>query len=208
MYPPSNNAWNTSMLVVHTAAEPPNQGKMDLLTINCIWNSKNALRNDVNANSNVSVLRGLGSNLESLSWEESDMIERNLLSGMSWIFCLLKEQSAIVSSIPLSVNDHVVRDQRPITFSAPLLSIGRPLTLEISRYASSDPNRLFISFFVNDTAPTAVFLRVDPIESITWVPEFVKTNRVTAMTISSGNITNLSKSRMGNLCDRRTRPKY
>jgi hypothetical protein len=143
-----------------------------------------------------------------LSWEESDMIERNLLSGMSWIFCLLKEQSAIVSSIPLSVNDHVVRDQRPITFSAPLLSIGRPLTLEISRYASSDPNRLFISFFVNDTAPTAVFLRVDPIESITWVPEFVKTNRVTAMTISSGNITNLSKSRMGNLCDRRTRPKY
>jgi hypothetical protein len=66
------------------------------------------------------------------------MIERNLLSGMSWIFCLLKEQSAIVSSIPLSVNDHVVRDQRPITFSAPLLSIGRPLTLEISRYASSE----------------------------------------------------------------------
>jgi len=43
------------MLVVHTAAEPPNQGRMDLLTINCIWNSKKALKKDVAAKSNLVV---------------------------------------------------------------------------------------------------------------------------------------------------------
>ena len=43
------------MLVVQTAAEPPNQGRMLLLTINCIWRSKNALRNEVDAKSNLVV---------------------------------------------------------------------------------------------------------------------------------------------------------
>ena len=44
------------MLVVQTAAEPPNQGRMLLQTINCIWKSKNALRNKVDAKSNLVVL--------------------------------------------------------------------------------------------------------------------------------------------------------
>src|ERR1017187_11037842 len=56
MYPPSNKTWNTNMLVVQTAAEPPNHGRMLLQTINCIWKSKNALRNKVDAKSNLVVL--------------------------------------------------------------------------------------------------------------------------------------------------------
>jgi hypothetical protein len=55
MYPPSNKTWNTNMLVVQTAAEPPNHGRMHLLTISCIWKSKNALRNEVDAKSNLVV---------------------------------------------------------------------------------------------------------------------------------------------------------
>ena len=81
MYPPSNKTWNTNMLVVQTAAEPPNQGKMHLLTINCIWNSKNALRNEVDAKSKVLAQVGLGSRLEPALWEESAVLELKLLSN-------------------------------------------------------------------------------------------------------------------------------
>src|ERR1017187_9377907 len=52
------------MLVVQTAAEPPNQGRMDLLTINCIWKSKNALRNEVDAKSSVLARGGFAPKLE------------------------------------------------------------------------------------------------------------------------------------------------
>ncbi len=43
------------MLVVQTAAEPPNLGKMYLLTINCTWNKRQALKKDVAAKSNLVV---------------------------------------------------------------------------------------------------------------------------------------------------------
>jgi len=39
----------TSILVVQTAAEPPNQGRMYLLTISWTWNSRKALRKRVAA---------------------------------------------------------------------------------------------------------------------------------------------------------------
>jgi hypothetical protein len=48
------------MLVVQTAAEPPNHGRMCLLTINCTWNNRNALRNEVKANISATVRNGMG----------------------------------------------------------------------------------------------------------------------------------------------------
>ena len=80
MYPPSNKTWNTSMLVVQTAADPPNQGRMHLLTINWIWNSKNALRNKVDAKSNVLTLVGLEAKLEFPVWWKSAVVDLKLLS--------------------------------------------------------------------------------------------------------------------------------
>ena len=80
MYPPSNKTWNTNMLVVQTAAEPPNHGRMHLLTINCIWNNKNALRNKVEAKSSVLARVGFGAKLEFSAWEKSAVVELKLLS--------------------------------------------------------------------------------------------------------------------------------
>jgi len=68
------------MLVVQTAAEPPNQGRIHLLTISCIWNSKNALRNEVDAKSSVLARVSLGAKLEFAVWEESAVLELKLLS--------------------------------------------------------------------------------------------------------------------------------
>ncbi len=46
------------MLVVQTAAEPPNQGRMYLLTMSCTWNNKSALRNNVEPNTTAKVRIG------------------------------------------------------------------------------------------------------------------------------------------------------
>jgi len=68
------------MLVVQTAAEPPNHGRMHLLTINCIWKSKNALRNKVDAKSSVLAQVTLGFKMELAVWGRSAVVERKLLS--------------------------------------------------------------------------------------------------------------------------------
>ena len=48
-YPPSRAAWKNSRQVLHTAAEPPNHGRMILPIIGCTSNSRNALRKIVQA---------------------------------------------------------------------------------------------------------------------------------------------------------------
>jgi hypothetical protein len=68
------------MLVVQTAAEPPNHGKMHLLTINCTWKSKNALRNKVDVNSNRMAHAGFASKLGFSALEKSAVVELKLLS--------------------------------------------------------------------------------------------------------------------------------
>jgi hypothetical protein len=57
---------------------------MDLLTINCIWNSKNALRNEVDANSIVLARVEVLSKLESAVWEESAALELKLFSEINF----------------------------------------------------------------------------------------------------------------------------
>jgi hypothetical protein len=49
-----------SMLVVQTAAEPPNQGRRYLLMISCTWNRRNALRKEVKAKRTIVVRAVLG----------------------------------------------------------------------------------------------------------------------------------------------------
>lgn len=53
---------------------------MDLLTINCIWNSKNALRNEVDAKSSVLARVDVRPKLEFAVGEESGALELKLLS--------------------------------------------------------------------------------------------------------------------------------
>jgi hypothetical protein len=37
--------WKNSMQAAHTAADPPNQGRIIFAMTNCTWNSRNALKN-------------------------------------------------------------------------------------------------------------------------------------------------------------------
>ena len=46
---PASAAWKNSRQVLHTAADPPNQGRMILPIIGCTANSRNALRKIVQA---------------------------------------------------------------------------------------------------------------------------------------------------------------
>ena len=42
-YPASSITWKNSMHAVHTAADPPNHGRISLAMSGCTWNSRNAL---------------------------------------------------------------------------------------------------------------------------------------------------------------------
>ena len=98
MYPPSNKTWNTNILVVQTAAEPPNQGRMHLLTINCIWNSKNALRNEVDAKRNILARVGWGPKSEFAVWHEMPVLELKLLSDKNCHRCEIHSQGTAGAS--------------------------------------------------------------------------------------------------------------
>src|ERR1039457_6242249 len=53
VYPSSSTIWKNSRHTVHTAADPPNQGRMILAIIGCTWNSRKALTTVVSAYSNM-----------------------------------------------------------------------------------------------------------------------------------------------------------
>jgi hypothetical protein len=69
---------NRNHMGVNVSSDPPNQGKMDLLTINCIWNSRNALRNTVEAKSNWWGRAGSPAEVEFVVGEEPAARDRNL----------------------------------------------------------------------------------------------------------------------------------
>ena len=47
----SSAIWKNSMQLVHTAAEPPNHGRISFAISGCTWNSRNALSRIVAAKS-------------------------------------------------------------------------------------------------------------------------------------------------------------
>jgi len=69
------------MLLVQTAAEPPNQGRMCLLTINCTWNNRNALRNEVKANIRATVRSGSGFDSLPFCWVATEIEGTSFLGG-------------------------------------------------------------------------------------------------------------------------------